>query len=152
MRAPATVRAGLILLAITDVAQGFWQYFLPRSFYEHVPTVALNPPFSAHLMTDVGGLNLAMAVVLGASAIIMERHLVITALTAYLVYAVSHLLFHVTHLTGFTAADMALTTTGLGVLAAAPAALLVAAVWKPAPRPEGSGRRPSSAPGGAGLR
>ena len=95
--ASAWVRAGLVLLTLVQAGIGAWQYFAPRAFY-HLPTVDANPPFNAHLMTDIGGLGMALAVVLGAAALRMERSLVQAALAGYLVYSVSHLAFHATHM------------------------------------------------------
>ena len=126
-RARSWLRAGLAILASITLATGAWQYFAPRSFYTDVPTVAADPPFNQHLMTDVGGLGLALAVVLGAAAVTMERLLIRVALAAYLVYSVSHLLFHVTHLTGLSAGGTAFVVTGLTLLLAFALALLILA-------------------------
>src|SRR5215472_16379659 len=111
----AWLRAGLVLLTLIQAGVGAWQYFAPRSFY-HFPTVSADPPFNEHLMTDIGGLGLAMAVILGAAAVLMDRTLIRVALAAYLVYSVSHLLFHVTHLTGLSPGGTALLVTGLTLL------------------------------------
>jgi len=116
-----------MILASITLATGAWQYFAPRSFYTDVPTVAADPPFNQHLMTDVGGLGLALAVVLGAAAVTMERLLIRVALAAYLVYSVSHLLFHVTHLSGLSAGGTAFVVTGLTLLPAFALALLILA-------------------------
>jgi hypothetical protein len=112
----AGLRAGLALLTLIEAVQGAWQYFAPRSFFLDVPTVAADPPFNEHLMSDIGGLGLAMAVLLGASAWFAERTLVRVALTAFIVYSVSHLLFHATHPAGLTAAGAVLLFTGLALL------------------------------------
>jgi hypothetical protein len=102
-------------------------YFAPRSFYDDVPTVSADPPFNQHLMSDVGGLSLAMAAVMGASALLMDRSLVRAALAAYLVYSVSHLLFHATHLGGMSPGGTALLLTGLTLLPLIALALMVLA-------------------------
>jgi hypothetical protein len=92
--------------------------------------VQLLPPYNEHLMRDVGGLNLALSVVLGASALIMERRLVTAALLAYLTYAVYHLVFHVTHLEHFPQADAIAQTSALALVGVAlPLALLILA-WR----------------------
>ena len=126
-RAQSWLRAGLAVLALITLVVGAWQYFAPRSFYTDIPTVAADPPFNQHLMTDVGGLGLALAVVLGAAAVTMERLLIRVALAAYLVYSVSHLLFHVTHLSGLSAGGTAFVVTGLTLLPASALALLILA-------------------------
>jgi hypothetical protein len=123
-RARAWLRAGLFLLAAVDGLQGVWMTFFPRSFYVDIPTVSMYPPFNEHLMTDLGGTNLAMTVVLCVSAIAMERRLVRTALAAYLVYAVEHLAYHATHRMGMPTADAIFLTTGLALLTVIPVALL----------------------------
>ena len=126
-RARGWLRAGLALLALITLIVGAWQYFAPRSFYTDIPTVAADPPFNQHLMTDVGGLGLALAVVLAAAAVTMDGLLIRVALAAYLVYSVSHLLFHVTHLTGLSAGGTAFLVTGLTLLPALALALLMLA-------------------------
>jgi hypothetical protein len=74
------LRGGLVLLAAIQAGMGGWQYFAPRSFYYEIPTVSADRPFSAHLMTDVGGLNLALVVVLAAAAWRLDRTLTRAAL------------------------------------------------------------------------
>jgi hypothetical protein len=98
MRAP--LRPGLVLLAAVEVVSGLWTLLFPASFYVHVPTVALSPPFSEHLFRDFGGATLGLAVVLTAAAVWMERRLVVVALLAYLAFSVPHLVFHLGHLHG----------------------------------------------------
>lgn len=119
------VRAGLAVLALGTAVAGAWMYVAPRSFYAHWPTVADSGPFSQHLMSDVGGLNLALAVVLGSAAIWLDRRLTRVALTAVLVFSLSHLLFHLTHLTGLPAAGAAFLIANLALLPAIATALLV---------------------------
>ena len=125
------LRAGLVLLALTEVIEGVWQYFAPRSFYNDVPTVSADPPFNQHLMTDIGGLGLAMAVILGTAAVLMDRTLIRVALAAYIVYSVSHLLYHVTHLGGLSAGGTAFLITGLTLLPAVALTLLILATRHP---------------------
>jgi hypothetical protein len=121
------LRAGLLLLTLIEAGQGFWLYLAPRSFYDDIPTVAADPPFNEHLLSDIGGLSLAMAVALGASAVLMERNLLRAALAGYIVYAVSHLLFHATHTGGLPATDAVALLTGLSLLPAFALGLLVLA-------------------------
>ena len=139
MTAPgrAWLRAGVVLLAVIQAVTGTWQYFAPRAFYD-LPTVAAGATFNEHLMTDVGGLGLALALVLAAAALRMERSLVQAALAGYLVYSVSHLAFHATHLDRLPASDAALLLTGLALLPVFALALLLGAARATAPdgRPE----------------
>jgi hypothetical protein len=128
MQARAWLRAGLILLALLNGIQGLWAYLSPHSFYNDVPTVSMYTPFSEHFVSDFGGLQLAMTVVVGAAAVLMERRLTFVALAAFLVYMVTHLIFHLTHLIGMTGGYLALNTVGLGLVPAIPVALLIVAV------------------------
>jgi hypothetical protein len=125
MTAKAWLRAGLILLAATETVVGVWQYFFPESFYANFPTVSLDPPFNEHLMSDVGGLTLAITAVLVYAAIHPEHRLVTGALTGFIVFAVTHVLFHATHLDGFTTSDAVEVITVLTVDAIIPIALLL---------------------------
>jgi hypothetical protein len=135
MRAWPWLRAALLLLTLSQVVVGTWQLLLPRSFYD-LYWVELLPPYNEHLMRDVGALNLALAVVLGASALIMERRLVSTALLAYLTFAAYHLVFHVTHLENFPQADAIAQTSALALGVAFPLLLLT---WR-AGIPHGSNK------------
>jgi hypothetical protein len=137
MRARPWLRPALLVLTLTQVVVGTWQLLLPRSFYD-LYWVELLPPYNEHLLRDVGGLNLALAVVLGASALIMERRLVSTALLAYLTFAAYHLVFHVTHLEHFPQADAIAQTSALALGVAFPLVLLIVA-WRPG-IPHGSNR------------
>lgn len=137
------LRGGLTLLAVIQAVTGGWQYFAPRSFYYDVPTVAADRPFSAHLMTDVGGLNLALALVLAAAAWRLEQTLARVALTAYLVYAGSHLAFHATGQAVLTPGQRVFLFTSLALLPAIALALLPLTRRRPA-RPAATPARPDS--------
>jgi hypothetical protein len=128
MRARPWLRPALGFLTLTQVVVGTWQLLLPRSFYD-LYWVELLPPYNEHLLRDVGGLNLALAVMLGASALIMDRRLISTALLAYLAFATYHLAFHVTHLENFPQADAIAQTTALSLGVAFPLVLLILA-WR----------------------
>ena len=121
----ALLRPGLAVLAAVEWALGLWTAFFPRSFYEDYPTVDLTPPFSEHLMRDLGGAARGLAVVLAAAAIRPERGLAGTALLAYLAFAVPHLVFHLGHLHGASDADAAVLVTSLVASVLLPVGLLV---------------------------
>ena len=61
----------------------------------------LLPPYNEHLVRDVGGLSLALAMVLAGAAVRGDRASVRLAAVAMLVVAVPHALFHQTHLEHF---------------------------------------------------
>jgi len=119
------LRAGLILLAVIQAVVGGWQYFAPHSFYDLIPTVSADTPFNGHLLTDVGGLGLALTVVLAAAAWRLERSLTRVALAASLVYSCSHLAFHAADHAALAPGARALLITSLAVQPALAAALLV---------------------------
>jgi len=128
--------------------QGAWMYLAPRSFYQDVPTVSASGPFSQHLMSDIGGLNLAMALVLSCAAVSLNRRLTRVALAAYLTYALSHLIFHLTHLSGMSAGSVVYLLTGLSLLPAIAIALLLLTTGPPQHLPgiQGASYRPPGQP------
>lgn len=134
MRARSWVRAGLIFFAVGDVLLGAFAYLLPHHFYNDVPTVAMDPPFSQHFVSDVGAFFVSQGVVLAAAAIAMERRLARAALAGYATFAILHLLFHVTHLAGMPPHDAIVLVIVLVLDAAVPLALLIVA-GRPARRP-----------------
>jgi hypothetical protein len=121
------VRAGLSLLAVIEAFIGTWQYVFPKSFYTDFPTVSLDPPFNEHLMSDVGGLTLAMTVITVLALVWTERRVVIAAMSGYLVFAASHFLFHLTHFDGFSRSQALAVGISLGVQVVLPIGLLIAA-------------------------
>ncbi|WP_240492051.1 hypothetical protein [Mycobacterium alsense] len=120
-----TLRAGLWFLTFVEVVVGVVATFFPRSFYDWVPWVDLIPPYSEHLMRDYGAMNLGLALVFAVAATTMERRLVRVALGAYLLFAVPHLIFHVTHLENFSTAAAVGQTAILAIAVLLPAALLI---------------------------
>lgn len=121
------LRVGIWFLALVDLGIGSAALLTPRTFYDHVPGVSLASPYSEHLMRDVGAMSLALAVVTFVAAITMQQLMVRTALTAYLVFAIPHLLFHVTHHQHYPTTTTIIETTGLVVLVLLPVALLAIA-------------------------
>jgi hypothetical protein len=119
-----SLRVGIWFLGLVEIAIGVVATLTPRVFYDDVPGVSLASPYSEHLMRDLGAMNLALAVVTFVAAITMEQLMVRTALTAYLVFAIPHLLFHVTHHQHYPTTTAIIETTGLVVLALLPIALL----------------------------
>ena len=62
------LRRGLGLLAGVQVLLGLWILLLPDAFWVG-RWVSLLPPCNEHLLRDLGGKNLALAVVLSAAAV-----------------------------------------------------------------------------------
>lgn len=121
------IRAGLIVLAITQGLAGLVQLFAPKTFFD-IPWVALLQPYNEHLMRDVGALTLAYVLVLAVAAVTMEPRLVQVALGANLVFTLPHFLFHATHLDHYPVADAIGQTVALGAAVLIPATLLVFSV------------------------
>ncbi len=119
------LRAGIWFLAIVTAAVGLLAMLLPRTFYQRVPWVALDPLYSEHLMRDFGAMNLALALVVVVAGVTMERLLVRTVLGALLLFAVPHLIFHATHVEHFSTSAAATELVALTIAAALPAALLI---------------------------
>jgi hypothetical protein len=110
-------RIALAILIVVELVVGLWNQFWPESFYDHFPTVSLDPPFSEHYARDFGGATLGIAVVLIAAFILPRPVLVITAGLAYTVFAVPHFVFHVSHLEHADAAQAAFLIVANGVVA-----------------------------------
>ncbi len=130
-RAP-WLRSGLILLATAGIVVGVWALLAPQSFYDDFPGggrswVLALPPYNEHLVRDVGGLNLALAVMLVFAAIVLERRLVQVATIAALVYAVPHFAFHLAHLEELSTGDKVAQTAALALAVVMPLALFVLA-------------------------
>src|SRR3972149_11848600 len=123
------LRVGPGLLALAAANVGVWALAAPRSFYDDFPGggrswVSALPPYNEHLVRDVGGLNLALALLLVWAAVALERRLVQVALAAALVYAVPHFIFHVSNLDNLSTGDQVGQTVSLTLAVLLPLALL----------------------------
>ncbi len=109
MRSPNAARAALVFLALAAASVGVPAALAPHAFYSDFPFLAhwvdRIPPYNEHLVTDVGGLYLGFTVVFAWAAWRLEPTLVRAACAGWLLAAVLHLGFHVTHLDGFDTAD-----------------------------------------------
>lgn len=141
MRAPRTARFALSLLCASALSIGLTATIAPRTFYDDFPFVAhwvnLLPPYNEHLVTDVGGLYLGFAVILGWAAWTLERPLLRAVSIGWLLTAGLHFVFHAGHLEGFGTADAIAELVSLGVLLGAP----VLALWATG-HPTGGGSGP----------
>lgn len=126
--------AGMWFITAVEITVGVVATLTPRWFYDNVPWVDLAPPFAEHLMRDYGAMNLALGLVTAVAAFTMDRVMVRTSLAAYLLFAVPHLIFHVTHHEHYTASQAVGETTALTIAVLLPLALL-ALTWRvPSPR------------------
>jgi uncharacterized protein YciI len=125
----ALARAMLVLLCLYALILGALAAFAPHTFYDDFPFfshwVELLPPYNEHLVTDVGGLYLALAVIFAWAAWSLQRTLVRAACTGFLLAAVLHLVFHAGHLEGFGTVDGVAEIAALASLLLPPAI----AIW-----------------------
>jgi hypothetical protein len=129
VRRPELARGALLVLCGYCLFIGFVAVAAPHTFYADFPFLAhwvdKLPPYNAHLITDVGGLYIGFAVVVGLAAWRLQRDLTIAACAGFLTVSVPHLLFHATHLGGFGAAEGAAEMMALGSLLVPP----IVALW-----------------------
>lgn len=130
----ASRRVALWLLAAALATVGVWAQFAPASFYTSFPVgrawVAADGPYNEHLVRDVGGLNLALAFLLGVAASRLEPLMTRMVAVAALVYAVPHLVYHAQHLELYGVADAAGNVIALGLSVLVPCWLAIS----PTPR------------------
>ena len=134
-------RLALGYLAVVALQIGIWAQFAPRSFYDDFPGlgrtwVSVDGPYNEHLVRDVGGLYLALAVLIVAAAVTLARPLVVTAAIATLVSGFPHLGYHLVNTDGLTGGDVVSSLFGLALFALVPVALII---W---PVPVSDGKNP----------
>ncbi len=127
MSRPVLLRGLLWALALSAAVPGAWATVAPRGFYADFPGptqwVALLPPFSAHLVADVGAFYLAFGALLAWAAARPDPALVRPVAGAWALFNALHTGWHVAHLDGFGAADAIGQTAGFALLLAATCAV-----------------------------
>ena len=130
----AWLRAGLLFLLVASFSVGPWAQFAPGSFWEGFPGlgrawVSTDGPYNEHLVRDVGGLQLGMAVVLLAALLRPTDGLVRVAALASVVWQAPHAVYHLVHVGDLPTLVDRVAQSGLLVLALVVAvALLVASL------------------------
>lgn len=118
------VRLLLVVLAVAPLTVGVLASFAPRAFFDDFPFfaawVANLPPYNEHLVTDVGGLQLAFGLLFAYAAWRPSRELVVPLCAGWAVSQVLHNLFHLRHLEPFTTADAIGQTVALLAVLALP--------------------------------
>jgi hypothetical protein len=124
-----------LLLAVLGVCfglmPGIWAAFLPESFYGDFPAVrpawvAVDGPVNEHQIRDVGAMFLARAVIALVAAATGSSGQARLAGLAWLVFAVVHFAYHVTHLHVYEALDQWLNVVSqLATILVAAAVLLI---------------------------
>ena len=123
-------RIALGYLAITSIIIGVWAQFAPRSFFDDFPGlgrhwVNVDGPYNEHLVRDVGGLNLGLAIVLIVAIVTLSRPMIVAACAASLAYGVPHLVYHLFNADGLATGDAVASIGGLMLFAALPILLIV---------------------------
>ncbi len=129
MSVRTVARTALVLVALNAASVGVLATFAPRTFYDDFPFVGhwvdRLPPYNEHLVTDVGALYLAFALVFVWAARTLQRELVRAACAGWALFSLLHLAFHARHLDGFGAGDAVGELAGLAAVVLLPAL----AVW-----------------------
>jgi 2-alkyl-3-oxoalkanoate reductase len=133
VRVPASVRLGLWAMAFFSLLTGIRQQFAPRSFYDDFPGfgmhwVVVDGPYNEHFLRDIGGANLALAVVILFAIARPTPGLVRAVATSILVAQVPHFIYHAAHLDLLpTTLDRVLQTASLALTLAIPLIVLLRA-------------------------
>ncbi|WP_430791750.1 hypothetical protein [Actinoplanes sp. G11-F43] len=113
-------RVCVLLLAVLATVVGTWAAAFPVSFHRDFPApgwnwVSLLGPYNEHLVRDVGGLYLALAVL----SVLTFRTPTVTLLRvtggAWLIFNVEHWIWHVLHLDVFSIGHAIGNMVGLSV-------------------------------------
>ena len=128
------LRAGLLFLLLASLSVGPWAQFAPGSFWEGFPGlgrawVSADGPYNEHLVRDVGGLQLGMAVVLFAALLRPSNSLVRVAALASIVWQAPHAVYHLVHVGDLpTLADQAAQSVLLVLALCVAVGLLIASL------------------------
>lgn len=123
-------RVALAIIAIGYLPVGLWATFAPMSFYKDFPGlghhwVAVDGPYNHHLVTDVGGLNLALGAIAVIAFISLTPILIRATAVGALLYEVPHALYHGQHLDPFGSTDKVLVMGSFALVIVMALALLV---------------------------
>ncbi len=129
MRTAARIAAAI--LAINGLMLGIWAAFTPRSFYTDFPGggmawISLDGPYNEHLVRDVGALALAVAVIAILAAVIGTRPYLIMAGSAWLAFALPHVVYHLRHSDVFPSDEKVPAIGGIGLQVLLGAFVLIA--------------------------
>lgn len=130
----------LSALAVAAAVVGIWASAAPASFYQDFVLgrqwVALDGPYNEHLVRDVGGLNLALAILTVTAARWPHPRLVGSVAVATLAYAIPHVGYHTTAMEPFGVVDIIAQMVTLSGQVGAPLALL----WSLRPQDQRDGQ------------
>jgi hypothetical protein len=103
MKTPLWIaRLGLLFLMFNALLVGLWALLLPASFYSSFPGggwvwVSLDGPYNEHLVRDVGGLNLAVAVLALMAFLEPTPSLLRVSALVTLAFQLPHNVYHLIH-------------------------------------------------------
>ena len=128
-------RIFLVITSLVGTFVGVWAAFLPTEFYESFPGLGLGPwvavdgPFNEHLVRDVGALYLGLAVAGFYAASTATAQAGRAVAVAWIVFSIPHLAYHLGHLEGLDALNVAVEIVSLSstIVLAAPLLLPVRA-------------------------
>lgn len=132
-RGHAPARAALALVALLQAEVGIWGLVAPRSFFDAFPGaghrwVAALGPYNEHLVRDYAAVELGLAVLLFAAAVLFDRTLVLVAGTAFFTATLPHLAYHLTTTGSLSTADN-VASLGAFVLELVLVAAAMATAW-----------------------
>ena len=112
-----TVATGVLTASALYV--GWWASLAPRSFYDDFPGlhrvwVGGDGPYNEHLVRDVGGLYLGLAVAGVLALAWRERRTTLLLGAAWTTFSLLHLTYHVHHLSGMATIDVVGNVVALG--------------------------------------
>jgi hypothetical protein len=117
MNTTHTATAGV--LTASAIYVGGWASLAPRSFYDSFPGfnriwVGGDGPYNEHLVRDVGGLYLALAMTGVLALVWRDRRTTLVLGAAWTAFAVPHLAYHLHHLADLEAVDVVGNVVALG--------------------------------------
>ena len=91
------------LLTLSGLYVGVWATGWPRGFYDTFPGfhrvwVGVDGPYNEHLVRDVGGLYLGLAVAGCVALVLRQRAAFLVLGVAWTVFSIPHLAYHASHL------------------------------------------------------
>lgn len=131
-------RAVLVYAFVANAVIGVWATVSPRGWFDDFPGfgkvwVAVDGPYNEHLVRDVAGWALALAVLCAVAFVTLERRILVTAGVALALQSTLHAQYHLSSDNPFdTAGEQVQAVSGIVVLALLGLALALLAWRTPA--------------------
>jgi hypothetical protein len=112
-------RIAATILAVSAAVVGGYAEFAPRSFYDRFPLsshpwISPTGPYNEHLVRDVGSAYLALFVLSVWALVRRSREISLLVGSAWTMFNLPHLVFHLVHLDEFGTADRIGNVVALG--------------------------------------